>query len=171
MSSKSTALPGRYNAALTPWVKGMHEALDDKKIVRVVALKSAQVAWTDGVLLNYIGRRIDIDPVPMIVMFSKDNAAKDFNAEKLVPMIEATPRLAAKIPVGAKRDKDNKWNIKGFPGGFLKLVGSNSPSNVKSTPAPVVCVEEPDDCNDNIKQQGNTIKLLEERTKTLYDVP
>lgn len=166
MSSKSTALPGRYNAALTPWVKGMHEALDDKKIVRVVALKSAQVAWTDGVLLNYMGRRIDIDPVPMIVMFSKDNAAKDFNAEKLVPMIEATPRLAAKIPVGAKRDKDNKWNIKGFPGGFLKLVGSNSPSNVKSTPAPVVCVEEPDDCNDNIKQQGNTIKLLEERTKT-----
>jgi len=159
-------MPGRYSAAVTPWVRGIHEALDDPKVVKVVAQKSAQVAWTDGVLLNYLGRRMDIDPAPMIVMFSKEGAAKEFNEEKLVPMIEATPRLAAKIPIKARRDKDNRWAYKGFPGGFLKLVGSNSPSSVKSTPAPVVCVEEPDDCNDNVKQQGNTIALLIERTKT-----
>lgn len=166
MSAKSTAMPGRYSSAITPWVHGIHEALDDPKVTRVVAQKSAQVAWTDGVLLNYIGRRIDIDPCPMIVMFAKDGAAKEFNDEKLVPMIEASPRLASKVPVSARRSKDNRWNFKGFPGGFLKLVGSNSPSSVKSTPAPVVCVEEPDDCNDNVKEQGDTITLLIERTKT-----
>lgn len=166
MSAKSTALPGRYNASITPWVRGIHEALDDPTVRRVVAQKSAQVAWTDGVLLNYLGRRIDIDPCPMIVMFAKDSAAKEFNDEKLTPMIEATPSLAEKIPVHSKRDANNRWNFKGFPGGFLKLVGSGSPSSVKSTPAPVVCVEEPDDCNTNIKQQGDTITLLIERTKT-----
>lgn len=166
MSAKSTAMPGRYSAAITPWVHGIHEALDDPRVTRVVAQKSAQVAWTDGVLLNYIGRRIDIDPCPMIVMFAKADAAKEFNDEKLVPMIEASPRLASKVPVFARRSKDNRWNFKGFPGGFLKLVGSNSPSSVKSTPAPVVCVEEPDDCNDNVKEQGDTITLLVERTKT-----
>lgn len=166
MSAKSTALPGRYNASLTPWVKGIHQALDDPKITRVVAQKSAQVAWTDGVLLNYIGKRIDIDPCPIIVMFAKEGAAKEFNDEKLVPMIEASPHLREKIPIGSRRDKNNRWNYKGYPGGFLKLVGSNSPSSVKSTPAPVVCVEEPDDCNDNIKEQGDTITLLIERTKT-----
>ena len=85
-------------------------------------MKSAQVAWTDGVLLNYIGRRIDIDPCPMIVMFAKEGAAKEFNNEKLIPMIEASPRLAEKIPVSKKRSKDNLWNFKSFPGGFLKLV-------------------------------------------------
>lgn len=166
MSPKSTALPGKYNASVTPWVAGIHEALDDPSIFKVVAMKSAQVAWTDGVLLNYVGRRIDIDPCPMIIMFAKEGAAKKFNEEKFVPMVEVTPRLGLKIPVRNKRDKDNKWDFKGFPGGFLKLVSSNSPSDVKSTPAPVVCVEEPDDCNDNVKNQGNTIRLLEERTKT-----
>ena len=166
MSAKSTAMPGRYCVAVTPWVRGIHEALDDPKVTRVVAQKSAQVAWTDGVLLNYIGRRIDIDPCPMIVMFAKEGSAKEFNDEKLVPMVEASPRLASKVPVSARRSKDNRWNFKGFPGGFLKLVGSNSPSSVKSTPAPVVCVEEPDDCNDNVKEQGDTITLLIERTKT-----
>ena len=144
----------------------MHDALDDPAVTKVVAQKSAQVAWTDGVLLNYIGRRIDNDPCPMIVMFAKDQAAREFNAEKLVPMIEVSPRLLEKVPIFKSRDKDNRSEFKAFPGGFLKLVGSNSPSSVKSTPAPVVAVEEPDDCNDNVREQGDTITLLEERTKT-----
>jgi phage terminase large subunit GpA-like protein len=166
MSSKASAKPGIYNPNITPWVAGIHEALDDPKVFKVVCRKSAQVAWTDGVLLNYIGRRVDIDPVPMIVMFAKTEAAKQFNDEKLTPMVEVTPRLARCIPIHKVRDRDNRWDFKSFPGGFLKLVGSNSPSSVKSTPAPVVAIEEPDDCNTNVKDQGDTITLLEERTKS-----
>ena len=166
MSAKATARPGRYNPDLTPWVHGIHEALDDPTVTKVIAQKSAQVAWTDGVLLNYIGRRIDIDPCAMIIMFAKEGAAKEFNDEKFIPMVEVSPRLADKIPVHKKRDRDNRWQFKGFPGGFLKFVGSNSPSSVKSTPAPVVAVEEPDDCNENVSDQGDTITLLEERTKS-----
>jgi phage terminase large subunit GpA-like protein len=166
LSAKATARPGVYNPDLTPWVLGIFEALDDPATFEVNCMKSAQVAWTDGVLLNYLAKRIDIDPCPMIVMFAKDQAAKEFNAEKFEPMVEATPRLADKIPITAKRDKDNRWQFKGFPGGFLKFVGSNSPSSVKSTPAPVVCVEEPDDCNTNVREQGDTITLLKERTKS-----
>jgi phage terminase large subunit GpA-like protein len=166
LSAKATARPGTYNPDLTPWVKHMHAALDDPAVFKVVCKKSAQVAWTDGVLLNYIGRRIDIEPCPMIIMFAKEGAAKEFNDEKLMPMLEVTPALADKVPVDSKRSRDNRWQYKGFPGGFLKLVSSNSASSVKSTPAPVVCVEEPDDANENVAQQGDTITLLEERTKT-----
>ena len=166
MSSKASARPGKYNPDLTPWVAGMLDALDDPTVSKVVAMKSAQVAWTDGVLMNYILKRIDIDPCPMIVMFAKDMAAKEFNDEKFTPAVEVTPRLAAKLPIHRARDKDNRLTFKQFPGGFLKFVGSNSPSSVKSTPAPVVAIEEPDDCNDNVRDQGDTITLLEERTKT-----
>ncbi|WP_374727706.1 phage terminase large subunit family protein [Herbaspirillum frisingense] len=166
LSAKASAKPGRYNPDITPWVHGIHEALDDPTVFKVVAQKSSQIAWTDGVLNNYLGKRIDIDPCPIIVMFSKDKAAKEYNDEKFVPMVEATPRLMDKIPVSKKRDKENRVDFKQFPGGFLKFVGSNSPASVKSTPAPVVAVEEPDDCNDNVKEQGDTISSLEERTKT-----
>lgn len=166
LSPKSTARPGRYNPDLTPWVEGMHEALDDPRVWKVVCRKSAQVAWTDGVLLNYIGRRIDLEPCPIIVMFSKEGSAKKFDREKFVPMVEVTPTLAEKIPVHKTRSRDNSWDHKAFPGGFLNFVGSNSPDSVKSTPAPVVAVEEPDDSNTNVKEQGDTLTLLEERTKT-----
>lgn len=166
LSAQSTALPGRYNPDLTPWVPYMMAALDNPAVHTVVCMKSAQVAWTDGVINNFIGKHIDIDPCPMIMMFAKEGAAKEYNDEKFTPMVEVTPRLMAKIPVSKSRDKDNKALFKKFPGGFLKLVGSNSPSSVKSTPAPVVLVEEPDDCNTNVGEQGDTIALLAERTKT-----
>lgn len=166
LSAKASALPGAYNPDLTPWVKFIHEALDDPLVRKVVARKSAQVAWTDGVLLNYIGKKIDIDPCPMIIMFAKEKAAKEFNDEKLIPMAEVTPRVAAHLQIEKRKDRDNRWDFKTFAGGFIKLVGSNSPSSVKSTPAPVVAVEEPDDCNDNVRDQGDTITLLEERVKT-----
>ncbi|WP_341774053.1 phage terminase large subunit family protein [Burkholderia gladioli] len=169
MSAKATATPGRYNPGITPWVYGMHDALDDPTVQKVVCMKSAQVAWTDGVLLNYVGRRIDVDPCPMIIMFAKEKSAKKFNLEKFEPMIEVTPRLSAKLPVHAARDKNNLWDHKTFPRGFLKFITSNAPDDVKSTPAPVVAVEEPDDANANVREQGDSITLLEERNKSYSD--
>lgn len=166
LSPKSAAQPGRWDVSVTPWVAGMHEALDDPAVVKVVARKSAQVAWTDGVLLNYLAKRICVDPCPMIVMFAKEQAAKEFNQEKFIPMVELTPELRSRVPISNRKSADNRWAMKTFPGGFLKLVGSNSAASVKSTPAPVVAVEEPDDCNANLDGQGDTITLLEERTKT-----
>ncbi|BCQ53763.1 hypothetical protein BLKGLAD_28250 [Burkholderia gladioli pv. gladioli] len=147
----------------------MHDALDDPTVQKIVCMKSAQVAWTDGVLLNYVGRRIDVDPCPMIIMFAKEKSAKKFNLEKFEPMIEVTPRLSAKLPVHAARDKNNLWDHKTFPRGFLKFITSNAPDDVKSTPAPVVAVEEPDDANANVREQGDSITLLEERNKSYSD--
>lgn len=57
LSAKASAMPGRYNPDKTPWIKFMHQALDDPRVKKLVAMKSAQIAWTDGVLLNYIGKR------------------------------------------------------------------------------------------------------------------
>ncbi|MEA3276497.1 MAG: terminase gpA endonuclease subunit, partial [Pseudomonadota bacterium] len=166
LSAEASALPGKYNIDLTPWVEGILDALDDPDTWKVVCMKAAQVAWTDGVVNNFIGARIDVEPCPMIMMFPKRDSAKEYSLEKFRPMVNATPTLSDKVDVRTSRKDGNTVSFKKFPGGFLKMVGSNSPANVKSSPAPVVIVEEPDDANTNIKGQGDSIKLLEERTKT-----
>ncbi|HSH42566.1 MAG TPA: phage terminase large subunit family protein, partial [Arenicellales bacterium] len=155
LAPESSALPGKYRSDLTPWVKYIHEALDDPNIWKVVCMKSAQIAWTDGVLNNWLGRIIDLDPSPVIGLFAKESAAKEYADEKLRPMVMATPRLAAKMDVATSRKDGNRALFKKFAGGFLKMVGSNSPSNVKSTPAPRVFVEEPDDAAVNVGKQGD----------------
>jgi phage terminase large subunit GpA-like protein len=168
MLSSMSALPGRFSLAITPWLREPLECLSDRRVQEVVMQKSAQIGWTDGVINNYLGYTIDIDPAPTIVMFPREKAGRDFNSEKFEPMVEATRELAEKI-VLRKRDPTNRVDTKQFPGGFIKYVGSNSPSGVKSTSAKRLIIEEPDDCNVNLKGQGDAIALLKERGKTFGD--
>jgi len=159
-------MPGKYSTDITPWVPGMLDALDDPAVKEVVCRKSAQVAWTDGVWNNYLARRIHNDPCPIVLLFPKDKTIRKYLDQKFVPMIEASPVLRPLVDVTTSRSSGNRTDFKKFPGGFLALVASNAPDNVKSLSAPVVCVEEPDDCNTNVKGQGDSVKLLEERAKT-----
>lgn len=165
LSPLETARPGQYRHQLTPYLRGILAALDDPAVFTIVGQKSAQVAWTSGVAGNAIGKWIDTDPSPILMLFPKEGAAKEYMAEKFEPMVEATPRLRAKIDLRSRRAQQRQL-FKRFPGGFLKLVGSNSPASVKSTPVPRIIVEEPDDCNLNLRGQGDSIKLAEERVKT-----
>jgi phage terminase large subunit GpA-like protein len=168
LSADTSAMPGRYSLAITPYLRGILESINDRSVRKIVCRKSAQVGWTDGVVNNYLGYTIHVDPAPIGIMFPRDQTAKDYNVEKLLPMIEATPVLNDLVNVKT-RTLDNTQNRKRFPGGFLKLFGSNSTGGVKSTPFKRIVVEEPDDCNLNISGQGDSIKLAEERVKTFHD--
>jgi phage terminase large subunit GpA-like protein len=166
LAQESSPMPGKYSTDLTPWVPGMLDALDDPSVKEVVCRKSAQVAWTDGVWNNYLARRIHNDPCPIVLLFPKDKTIRKYLDQKFVPMVESSPVLRPLVDVSTSRSTGNRTDFKKFPGGFLALVASNAPDNVKSLSAPVVCVEEPDDCNTNVRGQGDSVKLLEERAKT-----
>lgn len=166
IAQQSSPMPGKYSTDPTPWVRGMLNALDNPAIKKVVCMKSAQVAWTDGVWNNYLARRIHNDPCPVVLLFPKEKTTRKYLDQKFVPMVEATPALRPLVDVSTSRSTGNRTDYKKFPGGFLALVASNAPDNVKSLSAPVVCVEEPDDCSTNVKGQGDSVKLLEERAKT-----
>lgn len=150
--------------SLTPFLREVLDELSNPETFEVVAQKSAQIGWTDGVLCNWLGQIVDEDPAPTIVLFPSDKKGKEFNGEKFEPMVDATPVLAEAL-ITKSRAKENRLDWKVFAGGFLKFVGSNSPANVKSTTAKNLAVEEPDDCNLNIKGQGDSITMLEERGK------
>jgi phage terminase large subunit GpA-like protein len=103
-----------------------------------------------------------------VVVFPRLQAAKDFAAEKFDPMVRATPALAPLV-ILKSRALGNSQTRKRFPGGLAKLVGGNSPSDVKSTSARLVIIEEPDDVSADVRGQGGSIKLAKERSKTYPD--
>lgn len=168
LSSIEADRAGKYDPEVTPylcWPGNPLEALDDPSVIEVCCQKSAQVAWTSGVLGNILCKWIDIDPSPILGLFPKEGAAKEYMAEKFEPMVGATPRLRRAVDLRSRKSQQ-RMLFKRFRGGFLKLVGSNSPSSVKSSPIPRIFIEEPDDCNLNLRGQGDSIKLAKERTKT-----
>lgn len=160
-----TARPGKYRPEVTPWLYEIQDAVDDPAVAELVCMKSSQVAWTIGVVTAYIGKRIAVDPCPIVVMFPTTESAREYSDEKFIPIVDATPALRQRID-RRSRKSGNRATFKKFVAGFLKLVGSNSPRAVKSSSAPVIVVEEPDDASTNVKGQGDSITLLRDRAKT-----
>lgn len=164
LPAENSDTPGDYDLYYAPYLYGIFAAFDDPDIPEIVCMKAAQVAWTTA-LIAYILKRIDCSPSAMIGMFSTETAAVAFSDEKLVPIIKGTSKLRHKIDVSTSRKSGNRALHKNFSGGFLKLISSNAIGTVKSTPAKFVFVEEPDDANENVKNQGDSVLLLWERTK------
>jgi len=164
LPSEGAALPGPYNPDYVPYLWGIFAALDHPDSKVVVMQKAAQVGWTYG-LIGWLGKKIDREPCPLIVLFPKDGSAREFSDEKFTPAVKSSPALKEKIDVSTSKKSGNRTLFKNFPGGFAKFAGSNSISNVQSTPAEVVVVEEPDQTSENVKEQGDAIRLIKERLK------
>lgn len=168
LSNEESALRGRFSWDVSPALRGIAEVANAPATRKVVVQKSAQVGYTAGIVCNVIGYHIHYKPSVIVAAFPRAQAAKDFASEKLDPMIRACAVLRSRINLKSRAD-GNSMLRKRFPGGLAKLVGTNSPSDVKSTSARVVIVEEPDDAATDVRGQGNSIKLLEERVKTYPD--
>ena len=168
LSNEESSLRGRFSWSVSPALRGIAEVANHHATRKVVVQKSAQVGYTAGIVCNVIGYHIHYKPSVIVAAFPRAQAAKDFASEKLDPMIRACAVLRSRINLKSRAD-GNSMLRKRFPGGLAKLVGTNSPSDVKSTSARVVIVEEPDDAATDVRGQGNSIKLLEERVKTYAD--
>lgn len=168
LSEEESALKGRFSWEVSPALKGIADAASLAGTRKIAVQKSAQVGYTAGIVCNVIGYNVHYRPSVIVAAFPRSMAAKDFANEKLDPMILSTPVLSKRIALKS-RAQGNSMLRKRFPGGLIKLVGTNSPSDVKSTSARLVVVEEPDDASSNVKGQGNSLKLLEERAKTYND--
>lgn len=161
-------MEGKFSWTMVPFMRAVIDAIFEPGIRGVRCQKSAQVGWSESVLCNLLGYFIDMMPAPMMVLFPKLDKGKEFNLERFEPMIEVTPRLAAKVPI-VSREKGITQTFKSFVGGWLKFVGSHSADAVKSSSVRYAFIEEPDDCERDVKGQGSTLKLLMERLKTFFD--
>lgn len=159
---------GDFSLENTPILRGILAALSERGVSRVVVQKSAQIGYTAGVVCTVLAYHIHWRPCVQVVMFPREKSAKDFDAEKFSPMVRATRELSKCIRLKSRAD-GNSATRKHYPGGLVKLVASNSPSDVKSTTARVRIVEEPDDTNKDVRGQGSSIALLRERGKAVRD--
>jgi phage terminase large subunit GpA-like protein len=168
IAAMTAEMSGKFSWAMVPFLRGILDAFFEPGVRGIRCMKSSQVGWSESVLANLLAFIIDVMPAPIMVLFPKDKKAKEFNLERFEPMIEATPKLQDKIQLKS-REKGVTQTFKRFPGGWLKFVHSHSADEVKSSSARYGFVEEPDECDKDVRGQGNTVKLLMERLKTYFD--
>ncbi len=155
---------GLYDSDMTPYFWGIAHAFDHPEVEMCAVQKAAQIGWT-LLLCGWLFKVIKTAPTRILALFSKDGQVVKFFEDKFNPIGKVCAALSNVLDFSTSRKSGNRANEKKYPGGYIRGFGSNSVSNVKSTPAPRVVVEESDDTNKNVGDQGDAIRLSRERLK------
>lgn len=168
LGRETSAEAGQWNTDRTPYMREIMLAISDKKIQKITVMSSAQVGKSE-LGLNLIGYIIDVDPRSMLIVYPTEDTAKMFSVERIEPMIKNTPQLKKKIAEEKSRDKQNTILNKAFEGGFLSLVGANTPNKLASRPVGVVILDEVDRFPTSAGKEGDPVSLAIKRTTTFFD--
>lgn len=169
LTGEASAEGGRWRTDRAPYQRGIMDAISDPTVQRVAWMAPSQVGKSE-ILLNTIGFFIDQDPSPMLMVRPSIDDARDFSEDRIRPLLDASPRLKAKVeqPTG-RREAGNKMLRKAFPGGHLTLVGANSPTGLASRPIRVVLFDEVDKYPPSAGDKGDPVYLASNRTKTFWN--
>lgn len=164
IARESAAIPGDWDTGKTPYMYEIMKCVTDSVTRKLSIMSSAQVGKTE-LLINIIGRYIDMEPCAMLMIMPTLEMAKSFSHEKLTPTIREVKRLREKV------QQDNKDTIlrKKFYGGFLKLIGANSESELSSRSVRIVLMDEVDRFPSNVGKEGDPVELADKRTTTFYN--
>ena len=129
-------------------------AASDPSVYRVVIVAATQTLKT-SVIENAIGRVIDCDPGPILVVQPRREDAVDFAEENIDPMVRDVARLRGKVYKASKKLK------KVFRGGMLNITSAGSAENAGRRAIMLLCLDEVD--RYRLSREGNFLPLARKR--------
>ena len=168
LSKESSSEHGIWETKRTAYMIEPYEVVTKREVRTIVMMAAAQLAKTE-LLLNTIGRYIELEPCPMIMMQPDGTMAKNFSKERVAPMFRDCNVFKGLITEPEKKNSDNTISYKKFPGGFLAFVGSRSASALASRPAKLIMCDEVDRYAKSAGDEGAPLALIKKRTITFPD--
>lgn len=166
LSSKASSEPGKWKTSRTPYLQEIMDSLSPTSPVeRIAFMKGAQVGGTECGN-NWIGFVIHHSPGPMITVLPTVDMAERTSKQRIAPLIEATPELAALVNPARSRDSGNTLLSKEFRGGILIMTGANSATGLRSMPARYIFMDEVDAYPGDVDGEGDPVGLAEARART-----
>lgn len=165
LSAESSAEVGKYSSDRAPYQKGPMDALSDPRTREVVMMFASQTGKTE-IINNFVGKRIHLEPGPMLVVQPTLPMADAWSKDRLAPMVRDTPVLRGRVKDARSRNSDNTILHKKFPGGHITIAGANSPSSLASRPIRDVLADEIDRFPASAGAEGDPIGLADRRTTT-----
>jgi len=166
LPQKSSAEPGKWRTARTPYLREIMDALSATSDVEEVVFMAASQVGKSEAILNLLGYIIDHAPGPALLVQPTVELAKRFSRQRIEPLVDATPRLAGKVSESRSRDRRSSMLSKDFMGGLLIITGANSAVGLKSMPARYLLLDEIDGYPMDADGEGPPIDLAEARQRT-----
>lgn len=168
LSEEGSAEKGKWSTDRAPYQREIMDSVSNQDVEKVVIMSAIQIGKTEF-LLNMVAYFIDVEPSPMMYVLPQLDMCKDFSKTRISTMLRDTPCLKNKIAEDKSRDGKNNIMMKMFPGGYLKLAGSNSEASLRSAPLRVVLLDEVDAYPKSAGTGGDPSKLADGRTSNFYN--
>jgi phage terminase large subunit GpA-like protein len=165
LPAESSAEPGQWKTSKTPYLKKVMDCISNLSVRKVVMMFSAQIGKSETIL-NTMGYYAHIDPSPILMVQPTVDTGQNFSKERISPTIRDTDVLRRIIGEDKSRNSKNTILKKFFPGGYIAIVGANSPAGLASRPIKILLCDEIDRWPDSAKQEGDPLTIVEKRTTT-----
>lgn len=156
--------PGKYRLRRMPHQK---EMLDDYHATGVREVFHQMASQYSGKTLCMVidcGNIIDQLHQNILCTRATVDTATEWVRDKFLPFVRATPRLKGLLKDPRKRDSESTSLNRKFPGGNIKVIGTNSVSSFRGSSAPHIRNDEIDAYE--ATKEGDPIKLGDRAAKT-----
>lgn len=163
--------PGEWRTSRVPYLREPMDSMTDKHTEIVIMCCSSQIGKSEA-LLNVLGYFVDQDPAPQLMLQPTLEAAENFSKERIDPTFRYSRGLADKLEEGqdgrgSSRKTSTTIRMKHYNGGYLALVGANSPAGLASRPIRVLLCDEIDRYSPT--KEGDPLKLAIQRTTNFHN--
>lgn len=155
---------GRWDPTLTPYIAEIADALAPGSPHNLVAVRKSAQTGVSIAAIGLVGSYVALAPTRIGYALPTIDALQEFNSEKLMPAVEQTPALRAKVRSQTSRTATGSTATrKKFPGGSLVLINANSVTDLKSKTLQVGVGDEVDEWVRDLEDQGDPWGLFEKR--------
>lgn len=165
--------PGEWRTSRTPYLREPLDAATDSETETMVFMASSQTGKSEW-LLNVLGYYIAQEPAPQLLLQPTVEAAESFSKERIDPTIKYSDALKDLIEPesvdttrGSSRRSSATIRMKHYPGGYLAMVGANSPAGLASRPIRILLADEID--RYGTTKEGDPLKLAIQRTTNFHN--
>ncbi|HAG3253123.1 TPA: phage terminase large subunit family protein [Salmonella enterica] len=163
--------PGPWRTSRVPYLREPMDVIGDADTETVVMQCSSQIGKSE-MQLNVMGYFTDQEPSPQLMIYPTVEAAEAFSKERIDPTFKYSPGLKNKLREGkegrgAAKKSSTTIRMKHYAGGYVALVGANSPSGLASRPIRILLADEID--RYGMTQEGDPLKLGIQRTTNFHN--
>lgn len=155
---------------LTPYLREVADCCTDPS-VRSVDFRCSTQLGKSTLLRTMIACWMDQAPGNVLLGFPKDSDAHEWNRMELTPTFERTPALRRLLPPPGTDEFRQRVQLGRIvtAAGTVFAVGLQKANNAKRRVCRYIAIDEADEVPDDVDEQGDPLKLAEERQRTLTD--
>ncbi len=161
LSKEEGPEPGLYSCHDLPWQAQVMDAVDDIESETLV-IKAASQTGKTTISKAIMGRTIALDPCPILVVQSTQDAAKEYSNTRLKPMFRDCPVFKHTLTA------DDTY-LKTFTGGYVAMAWSQSPTTLASKTIKVLLCDEIDRWPSSSGAEGDPLDIAKARTENYPD--